>query len=133
MYRNEKIVVRTEIATRPAIDGLKRIGFPLRADCFGECDGLFFGYQENRSPTRRNLHGVSERLFTALKPRTLPKLASTENRLPQCGRKEGCLAGSRASWLRQFWSCRPVSRPLAVHVRPDRFSRKHQRLWGVGI
>src|SRR5258708_32014373 len=69
MYRNEKIVVRTEIATRPAIDSLKRIGFPLRADCFGECDGLFFGYQENRSPTRRNLHGVSERLFTAFRSR----------------------------------------------------------------
>src|SRR6266481_9945544 len=69
MYRNEKIVVRMEIATRPAIDGLKRIGIPLRADCFGECDGLFFGYQENRSPTRRNLHGVSERLFTAFRSR----------------------------------------------------------------
>src|ERR1700676_1512309 len=69
MYRNEKIVVKTEIATRPAIDSLKGIGFPLRADCFGECDGLFFGYQENRIPPRRNLHGVSERLFTAFRSR----------------------------------------------------------------
>src|SRR5258708_32733994 len=69
MYRNESIVVRTEIATSPVIDSLKRIGPPLSIYCLGEREGLFFGYQENWRPTGRNLHRVSERLFAAFRRR----------------------------------------------------------------
>src|SRR6266852_7301534 len=69
MYRNESIVVKTEIKTSPAIDSLTRIGLPLSVNRFGEGDGLFFGYQENRRPARRNLHGVSQRLLAALRCR----------------------------------------------------------------
>src|SRR5260370_32907310 len=69
MYRNESIVVRAEIATSPVIDSLKRISLPLSIYCFGEREGLFFGYQESRRPTGRNLHGVSERLFAAFRRR----------------------------------------------------------------
>src|SRR5258708_19348843 len=69
MYRNESIVVRAEIATSSVIDSLKRISLPLSIYCFGEREGLFFGYQESRRPTGRNLHGVSERLFAAFRRR----------------------------------------------------------------
>src|SRR6185369_16634066 len=47
-----------EIATSAVSESLKRIGLPLSVYCSGERDSFFFGDQENRCPTRRNLHGV---------------------------------------------------------------------------
>src|SRR5580704_8030835 len=70
MYRNERIVVRTEIATSPVIDSMMRICPPLSAHALGKRDGLFFGYQKNRRTARRNLHGVSQGLLAALRCRT---------------------------------------------------------------